>query len=228
MSVNKEPAFAGFLSDSYLRNCMVSVNFDAVNLFKGAPMTLEERRKRLIELLNDSEEEVRLAAALALDRLDSFQDIDEIIKGLESNNRGQRVKSIFAMGHIKSSAVFPHLTSLLKDPDPDIRSAAVQVLGGKAHPKSLNSLVKHLKDPSPAVRVHTAEALSNFRDERLVPYLSSLLSDQDEQLVISAAKALASIGASSCVEPLTSLTKDVRAAVRLAAVKALGELPLSG
>ena len=190
-------------------------------------MTLEERRNRLVELLNDSEEDVRLAAALALDRLDSFQDIDQIIRGIESNNRAQRVKSIFAMGYIKSSAVFPHLVSLLKDPDPDIRSAAVQVLGKKAHPKSLNSLVKHLKDPSPAVRVHTAEALGNFRDERLVPYLSSLLSDQDEQLVISAAKALGSIGASGCVEPLTTLTKDVRTTVRLAAVKALGELPLN-
>ena len=122
--------------------------------------------------------------------------------------------------------IFPHLIGLLKDPDADIRGAAIQVLGVKAHPKSLSSLVKHLKDPSPSVRVHTAEALGHFDDVRLAPYLVSLLAEDDEQLVASAARSLGSIGSPDSVEPLMKLTKDGRATVRVAAVEALSELPL--
>lgn len=191
-------------------------------------MSLEQRRNLLIELLSDTEEEVRTAAADALERLESFQDLAQIVADLASDKRGQRVKAIFAMEYIKSADVFPHLVNLLKDPDPDIRGAAIQILGVKAHPKSLNSLVKHLKDPSPAVRVHTAEALGHFSDARLVPYLVSLLQDEDEQLVISAARSLGSIGSPEATAPLMQLAKDDRATVRAAAVKALIELPLQG
>jgi len=197
-------------------------------MYMGNAMSLEQRRNLLIELLSDSEEEVSTAAAAALERLESFQDLAQIVEDLASDKRGQRVKAIFAMEYVKSADVFPHLINLLKDPDPDIRGAAIQVLGVKAHPKSLNSLVKHLKDPSPAVRVHTAEALGHFNDVRLAPYLVSLLGDDDEQLVISAARSLGSIGSPESVDPLIRLAKDSRATVRVAAIKALSELPLTG
>ncbi len=191
-------------------------------------MSLEQRRNLLIELLNDSEESVRSAAAAALERLESFQDLSQIIQDLRSDKRGQRVKAIFAMENVKSTEVFPHLIGLLKDSDADIRGAAIQVLGVKAHPKSLNSLVKHLKDPSPSVRVHTAEALGHFDDVRLAPYLVSLLAEEDELLVAGAAKSLGSIGSPDSVAPLAKLTKDSRAKVRVAAIEALCELPLKG
>ena len=191
-------------------------------------MSLEQRRNLLIELLNDSEEDVRVAAAAALECLESLQDLQQIIQELKSDKRGQRVKAIFAMEKVKSTDIFPHLMGLLKDPDADIRGAAIQVLGAKGHPKSLSSLVKHLKDPSPSVRVHTAEALGHFDDERLAPYLVSLLAEDDEQLVASAARSLGSIGSLDSVEPLMKLTKDSRATVRVAAVEALSELPLKG
>jgi HEAT repeat protein len=191
-------------------------------------MSLEQRRNLFIDLLNDSEEKVRAAAAAGLERLESFQDLSQIIEELKSDKRGQRVKAIFAMENVKSADVFPHLINLLKDSDADIRGAAIQVLGLKAHPKSLNSLVKHLKDPSPSVRVHTAEALGHFDDVRLAPYLVSLLGNDDEQLVASAARSLGSLGSPESVEPLAKLTKDPRATVRIAAVEALSELPLKG
>ena len=158
----------------------------------------------------------------------SIQQLEEIVQELESDKRGQRIKAIFALENVKSTDVFPHLIGLLKDPDADIRSAAVQVLGVKAHPKSLNSLVKHLKDPSPSVRVFTAEALGHFDDVRLAPYLVSLLAEDDELLVVSAARSLGSIGSPDSVTPLAKLTKDSRATVRVAAVQALSELPLKG
>lgn len=191
-------------------------------------MSLEQRRNLLIELLNDSEEEVCAAAAVALERLESFQGLQQIVQDLKSEKRGERIKAIFAMENVKSTEVFPHLLNLLKDPDADIRGASIQILGIKAHPKSLNNMVKHLKDPSPAVRVHTAEALGHFDDVRLAPYLVALLGDDDEQLVVSAAKSLGAIGSPESAADLAKLAKDSRATVRVAAVQALSELPLKG
>lgn len=189
-------------------------------------MSLEQRRNLLVGMLNDADEKVRLAAASALETLESFQELKQILESLRSDKRGERVKAIFAMEKVISPDVFPHLVSLLKDPDPDIRSVAVQILGVKAHPKSLNGLVRHLKDPAPAVRVHTAEALGHFKDARLVPYLSAVLNDQDEQLVVAAVNSLAAINLPEAVPPLLPLCKDSRAVVRQAAAAALGKLPI--
>lgn len=191
-------------------------------------MSLEQRRQLFIALLNDSEEEVRMAASAALDRLESLQELRQVIDNLTSDKRGQRVKAIFAMESIRSTEVFPHLIGLLKDADPDIRGAAIQVLGVKAHPKTLASLVKHLKDPAPSVRVHTAEALGHFNDVRLAPYLTAVLGDSDEQLVASAARSLGRIGAPESAAALAKLARDGRATVRLAAIQALSDLPIAG
>jgi len=189
-------------------------------------MSLEKRRNLLVQLLNDPDESVRHAAAEALERLESCQELNQILENLRSDKRGLKVKAVFALEKMNRPEAFPPLIELLKDPDPDIRSSAVQVLGAKAHPKSLNSLVRHLKDPAPAVRVHTAEALGKFKDARLVPYLSAVLTDEDEQLVISAIRSLAEINVAEAVGPIANLAKDRRAVVRRVAAEALGRLPL--
>ncbi|MDT8442197.1 MAG: HEAT repeat domain-containing protein [Desulfuromonadales bacterium] len=188
-------------------------------------MSVEQRRALLIELLGDPDRLVQEAAAAALEKLESLLDLEQIVRDLKADQRGQRVRAIYAMEHVQSSEIFPYLIDLLKDPDADIRSAAVQVLGSKAHPKSLGSLVKHLKDPSPAVRVHTAEALGHFQDPRLVAVLGSVLTSDDEQLVISAARALGRQGVAEAQAPLLTLFKDTRPAVRVAAIEALSLVP---
>ena len=189
-------------------------------------MTLEERRNLLISLLKDADEEVRLAASQALEALDSCQELEQIIRNLRSDKRGLRIKAIFATEKVTSTEVFPPLIGLLKDPDPDVRSAVVQVLGSKAHPKTLNHLVRHLKDPAPAVRVHTAEALGQFRDARLVPYLAAVLDSSDEQLVVAALHSLGALNAPEAADRLQTQCKDQRAVVRRAAAEALGTIPL--
>ena len=51
-------------------------------------MLLEQRRNLFIELLNDSEEEVRAAAAAALERLESFQDLGQIVEDSPGTPQG--------------------------------------------------------------------------------------------------------------------------------------------
>ena len=105
----------------------------------------------------------------------SYYALSHVVSLLEQGNRGQKVQALIALESIDSPRAFPLLLEALKDADADIRATAVQVLGKKAHPKTIGSLLRHLKDPHPAVRVHCAEALGHFADSRLVPYLAAVL-----------------------------------------------------
>jgi HEAT repeat protein len=136
------------------------------------------------------------------------------------------VRAIYALERIASPQVFPPLLAAVKSSDPDLRSAAVQVLGQKKDPRALGSLVPLLKDPAPAVRVHVAEALGRFADRRLVPYLAAVLKSQDAELVVEAVRSLAAIGAGEAWEKLAPLLRDPRPAVRRAVAEAAAELEL--
>ena len=67
----------------------------------GIFMSLKQRRNLLIELLNDSEEEVCAAAAVALERLESFQDLQQIVQDLKSEKRGQHSKMVLPVFLLK-------------------------------------------------------------------------------------------------------------------------------
>jgi len=184
----------------------------------------ELRKKVLLKALNDPEDAVRQAASQALEKIEASWSLSHITALLKEGNRGQQVKALIALERIDSLQIFPLLLTALKNPDADIRAAAVQVLGHKAHPKTLGNLVKYLKDPHPAVRVHCADALGNFADARLVPLLGACLQDADDALVVSAARSLGKIGSPQAEEALAAAATDPRAAVRAAALLALAEL----
>lgn len=187
---------------------------------------LEDRKKRLIELLRDPDPEIRKAAAESLERVESLHSLEEIVAILHGEERGAKVKAIYAFEFINSDKIFPILLKLLQQPDPDLRSAAIQVLGAKKNLQTLGTLVKHLKDPHPAVRVHAAEAVGNFTDKRLIPYLAALISEKDDSLAAAATKSLGKIGAVEGEPHILSAMQDPRPTVRLAAAQAIASIGL--
>ena len=60
-------------------------------------MVLEERRKLLIECLNDPDDKVSSAAASALEKLEALSGLTQIFEGLKSSSRDHRVRAIFAI-----------------------------------------------------------------------------------------------------------------------------------
>lgn len=197
------------LSGSYTHNSEVDTMF-------------EKRRQALCEALRDADEDVRQAAAEALERLETVQGLDEILQILKSGNRGQQVRAIFALEKVQSTRVFPPLLAALKVADADIRCAAIQVLAQKRHAKVMEYLVRHLKDPHPAVRVHAACALGNYTDRRLVPFLVAVLESSDEELVVAALDSLGRLAFAEAENAILDHMHDRRLCVRRAAVKALG------
>jgi HEAT repeat protein len=187
---------------------------------------VEDRKKRLIELLRDPDPEIRKAAAESLNIVESFSSLDKILEVLQGGERGAKVNAIFALERIDSDKVFPPLLQLLQQADADLRATAIQVLGTKKNPQTLGVLVKHLKDPHPAVRVHAATAVGHFSDKRLIPYLAVLSKEKDDTLAAAATKSLGQIGAVECETPILAAMQDPRPAVRLAATRAISTIAI--
>ncbi|MEJ2699727.1 MAG: HEAT repeat domain-containing protein, partial [Desulfuromonadales bacterium] len=75
---------------------------------------LEERREKLKAALNDPDEGVRATAAESLERLESVLSLDKVRESLSSENRGLRIRAIFALESIDSPKVFPLLLESLR------------------------------------------------------------------------------------------------------------------
>jgi HEAT repeat protein len=185
---------------------------------------LDDRKKRLIELLRDPDPEIRKAAAESLEVVESLYSLEQILEVLQKGERGAKVTAIYALERIDSDKVFPPLLQILQQADADLRSASIQVLGAKKNPQTLGTLVKHLKDPHPAVRVHAAEAVGNFPDKRLIPYLATLINQKDDTLAAAVTKSLGMIGGSESEEHILAAMQDSRPSVRLAATRAIAAI----
>ncbi|SDL25466.1 HEAT repeat-containing protein [Geoalkalibacter ferrihydriticus] len=187
---------------------------------------LETRRKALMAALEDGDPQVRIAAAASLEALEPLLHLQQLLGGLAVADRGHRIHCLFALEKVRAPGVPEALLRLLEDPDPDVRAAAVQVLGARAEARALPELAKRLRDPEAAVRMYAAEVLGAFRDARLVPYLAAVLRDEDSGVVAAAATSLGSIGAAESEKYLLALLRDSRAPVRRAAAVALGRLEI--
>ena len=87
---------------------------------------------------------------------------------------------------------------LLKDDDPDVRSAAAQALCEHAAP-ALQSLLAYLKSDDSALRSAAAEAFGKFRETaaEALPALVEHLKDENGAVRSTAAKALGKLGSHS-------------------------------
>jgi len=125
--------------------------------------SVRKRRDALSTLLSDPCEEVRTAAAQALDRLEGIGSLPEVMDALKKGDVGIKVRAIYALGRIGGEEVIPALLYCASRPEEDIRSTAVEVLGTIGHPSALPVLLERLQDPNSAIRARAITALGKLR-----------------------------------------------------------------
>ena len=187
---------------------------------------IRKRREALIGLLKDSAEEVRLAAAKAIERLEGIESLGEVLQLLKKGNRGTKIKAIYALGRIGGEKVIPPLLYCIGRPEEDIKCAAIEVLGLLAYPRVLAPLAEKLRDASDAVKAKALAALGNFPGRDQVHLIIPFLSANDGYLEAEALKTLARIGDASLSDRIIPLLGSPYAATREAAASALGDLPV--
>ena len=76
---------------------------------------LNERIRALQTLLQDEDEDVRSAAAEAMDKVEAVMSLDRVLASLKSDNREHRAKAILALEKIQSKDVYPPLIKILSE-----------------------------------------------------------------------------------------------------------------
>jgi len=123
-----------------------------------------------------------------------------------------------------SDAAIDALIAAIKDPDADVRRAAISALGKLRDSRTIEPLMAALTDASPDVRRYAAAALGDLRDSRAVPGLVRALDDESADVRRYAAAALGDLRDPQAIEPLIGTLGDGDADVRRYAASALGDL----
>ncbi len=199
--------------------------------------------------LADSNETIRLMAAVALLKMGEETAIDTIRSAVASDREAEAQIAIQELEHANYFGVgllvsmrdaVPHrrerldqalnvvrlqLEAQLTDDDPDMRRASAEGLGAIGHPGALEPLAALLGDASNLVRYAAATAMARLRDERGVEFLFSGLDNDDPIQRLNAVRSLINVEQQSgSVSPrlLTSLTA-ANARLRSAAAQILGQ-----
>jgi len=149
-------------------------------------------------------------------------DINELIKKLNSPLPIERVESAFKLGEMEEKAIsaIPFLIKLLSDntivfiPDKEgkRRRTSPSEQAEKALIKigepSVEPLISALKEENKTVRIQAIEALGIMKDKRAVKPIIELLKDQDKKIRKISAWALGSIEDPEAVEPLINALGD--------------------
>jgi len=185
------------------------------------------------QALQDPDAEIRAAAIRALANRHDEKAQDEIIRlALKDPDIIVRLSALGYLSILPSPAphVSEQLTSLLKEPNADLRRETVVTLGAMAEIRAVPELLPLLKnDPEPSVRESAAFALGKLshndnRSEIEKALSESLKKDKDGSVRAAAAYALGQVGGATAEKRLVEALGSDDAKVRRTAAAALGEL----
>ncbi|MCP9472388.1 MAG: HEAT repeat domain-containing protein [Nitrospira sp.] len=171
--------------------------------------------------MGDPAPTVRIAAINALGEAKAE---DVIPKLLEIARKEEGPESIFACAALYRMGRTDKLTDISGAatlPDPDLRMAAIGVLGRLKHRSSLAILSRAVYDPLPAVRAFAAGALGEFGSSDGVAPLLHAIGDEIAMVRGIAAASLGKVGGQDNRPVLQALTRDASWQVRAGAVEGL-------
>ncbi|HEY1859640.1 MAG TPA: HEAT repeat domain-containing protein [Gemmataceae bacterium] len=188
----------------------------------------------LTTALKDSEHEVRVAAAKALEGMDTLGATDvalltSMLKQQDSEVRASGARALGKMGP-KAKAALPELMEAFKGSDKAVRRAAIGALVGLgAEAKSaVPAFTDALGDSDAEVRKQATVALAKLGPDAqpAAEALANVLSDSDKEVRKNAVKALAKIadGSKPVVSALAQALKDEDKDLRMEVADALAAI----
>jgi hypothetical protein len=142
-----------------------------------SPEELEQLRARRERLIAEREAD-RLARR------------DEILRDLDSWDPRTRAEAVEEFLPDGPEEVERLGQIALNDPEPSVRTAAVEQLGDSQTAASVRTLLRALDDSEGAVAVAALESLEWVGDESVIPQIRPLLSDSDPEVRVAAAAAI--------------------------------------
>jgi HEAT repeat protein/beta-lactamase regulating signal transducer with metallopeptidase domain len=121
-------------------------------------------------------------------------------------------------------AVIRALLEAARDPDLEVRRAAIRSLGRYEDPSTAPAFREALRDPDHEIRTIAIEALSELKDRSSVGAIAAALRDENVEVRRAAADALDDLPAASARTELIAALRDPDAEVREKAISALARL----
>lgn len=182
----------------------------------------------LIPLLNDKEDEVRIAACIALGVFkhpSTFEKIADVL--LDDPKIEVRQAAAKALGDSKHADVIPYLMQALHDSfwwfeREDIVKDLLSAIENMGEP-IVEPLIEALADKEKTVRKYSATLLGKLKDVRAIEELGMTLYDLHDEVSLVAAHSLAQIGEAS-IPVLTEALTHPEMGVREHAVIGLGKI----
>ena len=181
----------------------------------------------LLELLGDSEEEVRWAVSAALRRIQEPTTIEPLIAALDEPDGitlARVAEVLIAMG--------PQVVQILLDYLPQVEESArgniYGILGQIGDERAIASLMQGIKEESVWIRSMAVQALGDIKDIQAGPALVEVLHDPIPEVRARAAQALGNLEWWGGLAALNEAKKDSNWLVRASANQAVAELTKKG
>lgn len=158
-------------------------------------------------LRQDSDERVRVAAALGLARFATLAE-----EGLLAASAANRLRAaLFAAAQDRQEPL-------------DVRRRVIEALGALDDARVAGLIEAAYADPDPKMRASAMYAMGRTVDERWLPIILGELESDNAEFRFEAARAAGLIGSGRALVPLITRLDDEDLEVRLAAIGALGEI----
>ena len=171
--------------------------------------------------LSDAIPAVRIAAMNALSEAKVTDIMPYLIEVGRTDDGPESVFAYAALYRLGKQDMLTDITGAATLPDPDVRMAALGVLGQLKRASSLLVLSQGIYDPEPSVRAFAAGALGDYGQAGGVGPLTHALGDDNARVRAVAATSLGRLGIHDNQPLLRVLTRDADMQVRASAVEGL-------
>ncbi|MGA1791047.1 MAG: HEAT repeat domain-containing protein, partial [bacterium] len=175
-------------------------------------------------LLSDRNEEIRSQAYMALSALQADQLLDMVLtKGIKQKSSSVRkaVARCIKVGSGENLKDALHM--LLKDPDSDVRIAAIETLGRMGYVSCLRQIIDDFSSCNKQTRLAVVQAMGNSGEKENTRFLTRLLKETDSDLRRVAVESLGNIKNKGSIPDLIAALDDTDWSVRCAAIQSLAK-----
>ena len=176
----------------------------------------------LLDVLEHTNRELRLAAASALARLGDPRAFEPLLGLLGDPDVAIRQAAIGALNSIGHPGMGPKICALLKSPDPLERESALKIAGYFGYDECTEQVVAACADPDERVRTSALEHLPYFEHPKALELLTNAMRSETPRARAAAAKALAAMPGSDAQALLAAGLSDPEPWVRYFSAISLG------
>ena len=186
-----------------------------------AKLNMSDALPMLIKRLADPYEDVQEAAVDALDILQHYLRMQELLVMLRSDSPVLRRNVAHLLGKMKADRAVKDLGFALKDEKVAVRKAVVKALSQIGTEEAVRYLTYALTDEDPDIRISATLSLGAIGGEGILDALTILTVDPDNFVRVSAARALGMLKDRHSIIILVPLLHDESGFVITTAIEAL-------